>query len=146
MAGKDKRLSYLTNDAVQGFTAYLGLIPVTMERGYFVTRVPIKKHHLQQDGFVHAGVIATMADHTAGYASYTLVAQNLRILTVEYKITFLKPAKGEFLECRAKVIKPGKRILIAESEVYEIKGKKESLVAKALLTMAAVPKEKIAKL
>ena len=145
MTGKDKRLDYLEKDAVQGFTVHLGLIPVLMEPGYFVTRVPIKKHHLQQDGFVHAGVIATMADHTAGYASYTLVAENLRILTIEYKITYLKPANGEFLECRAKVIKPGKRILIAESEVYEIKGKKENLIAKALLTMAAVPQEKIGK-
>jgi len=145
MANKDKRLNYLAKDAVQGFTVHLGLIPVLMEPGYFVTRVPIKKHHLQQDGFVHAGVIATMADHTAGYASYTLVAENLRILTIEYKITYLKPANGEFLECRAKVIKPGKRILIAESEVYEIKGKKEYLIAKALLTMAAVPQEKLGK-
>jgi uncharacterized protein (TIGR00369 family) len=145
MPSKNKRLDYLMADAVQGFTEHLGLISMSMEPGHFVSRLPIKKHHLQQDGFVHAGVIATLADHTAGYASYSLVAENLRILTIEYKITFLKPAKGEYLECRAKVIKPGKRILIAESEVFEIKSDEENLIAKALLTMAAVPKEKLIK-
>jgi uncharacterized protein (TIGR00369 family) len=94
---------------------------------------------------VHAGLIATLADHTAGYASYTLVPSDRRILTIEYKINFLKPAAGDFIECRAQVLKPGRQILVAESEVFAISGKTEYLAAKALLTMAAVPKAKLKK-
>jgi uncharacterized protein (TIGR00369 family) len=137
------RLQSLKEEAVQGFTAYCGLEPVSLEPGRFVTRVTIRDHHLQQDGFVHAGVIATMADHTAGYASFSLVPQDRRILTVEYKINFLVPASGDYLECRSRVIKPGKTLLVTESEVYVVRGEKESLVAKAMLTMAAVPQDKV---
>ena len=143
MSSEKKRMDFLKADAVQGFTAYCGLTPISLENGRFVTRVRLKEHHLQQDGFAHAGVIATMADHTAGYASYTVVPVDRRILTVEYKINFLAPAAGDFLECRAKVVRQGKQLLVAESEVYTISRNKETLVAKALLTMAAVPKRKI---
>jgi len=141
-----KNLKLLTQDAVQGFTEYIGLIPVEIAPGKFITRVKLRKHHFQQDGFVHAGLIATLADHTAGYASYTLVPRTRRILTIEYKINFLKPALGDFLECRARVIKPGKQILVAESEIFCLNRKTETLVAKALLTMASVPKNKLVKI
>ena len=137
------RLQSLKEEAVQGFTAYCGLEPVSLEPGRFVTRVTIRDGHLQQDGFVHAGVIATMADHTAGYASFSLVPPDRRILTVEYKINFLVPASGDYLECRSRVIKPGKTLLVTESEVYAVRSDKESLVAKAMLTMAAVPQDKV---
>ena len=143
MDDEKERLRSLEKDAVQGFTAHCGLEPVSLDPGRFITRVRIRDCHLQQDGFVHAGVMATMADHTAGYASFSLVPPDERILTVEYKINFLSPASGEYLECRSRVIKPGKTLLVTESEVYAVKGGKEDLVAKALLTMAAVPKEKL---
>lgn len=143
MMKEKERLAFLAEDSVQGFTAYCGMRPVSMEPGRFVTRIRLEDHHRQQDDFVHAGVIATMADHTAGYASYSLIPKSRRILTVEYKINFITPAVGEFLECRAVVIKPGKSLLVAESEVYAVRDVEETLVAKALLTMAAVPVEKL---
>jgi uncharacterized protein (TIGR00369 family) len=143
MDREEDRLHALQEDAVQGFTAYCGLESVSLEPGRFVTRVTIRDHHLQQDGFVHAGVIATMADHTAGYASYSLVPADRRILTVEYKINFLVPASGDYLECRSRVIKPGKTLLVTESEVYVVREDAEALVAKAMLTMAAVPQDKV---
>ena len=145
MSKEEDRLRFLEADAVRGFTAHCGLTSVSLQPGRFVTRVEIQEWHLQQDGFVHAGLIATMADHTAGYASYSLVPPNRRILTVEYKINFLAPAVGEYLECRAQVIKSGKNLLISESEIYAIQEGKETLAAKALLTMAAVPQDKVPK-
>ena len=137
------RLEFLKKDAVQGFSKYIGLIPVSLKPGKFITRLKLKKRHFQQDGFGHAGLIATMADHTAGYASYSLVPESQRILTIEYKINYLKPATGEFLECRAWVLKPGKQILFTEAEVYSIRDDVATLVAKALSTMASVPKDEI---
>jgi uncharacterized protein (TIGR00369 family) len=138
-----KRIEYLKKDAVQGFTAAIGLVPVSMSAGKFVTRVRMTRDLAQQDGFAHAGLIATLADHTAGYATFTLVPPDRRILTVEFKINYLKPAAGEFVECRARVLKPGRQILVAEAEVFSVTGRKEYMVAKALLTMASVPVEKV---
>jgi len=143
MSEKKYSFDFLIKDTVQGFTEHCGLTPVSIEPGHFVTRIRVEKHHLQQDGLVHAGVIATMADHTAGYASFTLAPDDKVILTVEYKINFLKPASGDFLECRARVINQGKKLLVCESEVYSIKEDTETLVAKAMLTMASVPKKKV---
>jgi len=143
--GADKeRLQFLKKDSVQGFTEYIGLTAVSLKPGEFTTRIKLDEHHVQQDGFVHAGVIATMADHTAGYAAYSLVPESHRILTIEYKINYLQPAKGNSLECKARVLRPGKQILITEAEVYSVQGKAKTLVAKAMHTMASVPKDKVA--
>ena len=140
---KKARLEFLKKDAVQGFIKYIGLTAVSLKPGKFTTRLKLEKRHFQQDGFAHAGLIATMADHTAGYASYSLVPESQRILTIEYKINYLKPASGEFLECRAWVLKPGKQILFTEAEVYAIKGDIKVMIAKAMHTMASIPKGKL---
>jgi uncharacterized protein (TIGR00369 family) len=139
------RLEFLKKDAVQGFTKEIGLTPVSLKPGEFITRIKPKKRLCQQDGFVHAGVIAAMADHSAGYASYTLIPETHRILTVEFKISYFRPASGEYLECKARVSKPGKQILFTEADVYSIKGETRTHVARAMHTMASVPQEKIAK-
>jgi len=141
----NERLGFIKKDAVQGFTRFCGLEVVSIEPGVCVTRVKLVDHHLQQDGFVHAGLIAMMADHTSGYSAFTLVPPDRRILTIEYKINFLKPAFGDYLECQGKVIKPGKHTLVCESEVFSVRDGKKELAAKAMLTMAAVPEDKVPK-
>lgn len=143
MSADRERLELLKQDSVQRFPKFIGLTPVVLKPGEFTTRVKLEEHHLQQDGFVHAGVIATMADHTAGYAAYSLVSQDQRILTIEYKINYLQPAKGTSLECRAWVLKPGKQVLVTEAEVYSIDSTTRTLVAKAMHTMASVPADKV---
>jgi uncharacterized protein (TIGR00369 family) len=143
MKATKARLEFLKKDAVQGFTKYIGFTPISLKPGKCISRLKVAKHHLQHHGFVHAGVLATMADHTAGYASYALIPEGRSILTVEYKINFLRPASGEFLECRARVLKTGKQILITEAEVYSVKGDVETLVAKAMHTMTSVPIDKL---
>jgi uncharacterized protein (TIGR00369 family) len=95
--------------------------------------------HSQQDDFAHAGVMATMADHTAGYAAFSVVTKDYRILTLEFKINFLRPATGDGLVCRAQVVKEGRNILVADSEVFSQRNGEEKLVAKALVTLMAVP-------
>jgi len=61
---------------------------------------------------------------------------------VEFKINLLRPAKGESLRCRAKVLKPGKTISVAESEVYAVADGKETLVSKATITLAVLARPK----
>ncbi len=145
MTVEKARLEFLKKDAVQGFTRTIGLIPVSLKPGKFVTRIKLNRRLCQQDGFAHAGLIATMADHTAGYASYSLISESHRILTLEFKVNYLRPADGELLECKAWVLKPGKQILFTEAEVYSIKDGIKTLVARAMHTMASVPRDRIAR-
>ena len=109
--------------------------------GWCETALAVAPKHLQQNGYVHAGVQATMADHSAGGAAGTLVRGNERVLTAEFKIHLLRPAVGERLRCRATVLKPGKTLIVAESEVFAIHAGKEKLVAKATVTLVPVVKE-----
>ena len=136
-----RRFEFLKKDYVQGFPADCGFEVETLDHGYFESRLTIGAKHSQQDGFVHAGVIATMADHTGGYAAYTTVSENERILTIEFKINFFKPAVGEFLICRSRVINNGKTIKVSESEIFSVSKGQEKLVSKAMVTLIAVPAE-----
>lgn len=139
------RLDFLKRDYVQGFPAYCGFEVDRVADGRFETRLKIRPDHRQQDGFVHAGVIATMADHTAGYAAYTTVSEEFRILTIEFKINYFRPAAGEAVVCRSKVINNGKKIIVSESEVFSISGGREQLVSKAMVTLMAVPASKFSR-
>ncbi|MFC1488379.1 PaaI family thioesterase [Thermodesulfobacteriota bacterium] len=140
---KANRFEFLKKDFVQGFPAYCGFEVERAEQGIFETRLQIRPDHCQQDGFVHAGVMATMADHTAGYAAYTTVSEHFRILSIEFKINYFKPAVGDTLVCRAKVINAGKTIIVSESEVFSISKDNEKLVSKATVTLMAVPVENL---
>jgi uncharacterized protein (TIGR00369 family) len=137
------RIEFLKKDFVQGFPAYCGFEVERAEQGIFETHLQVRPDHCQQDGFVHAGVMATMADHTAGYAAYTTVSEHFRILSIEFKINYFKPAVGDTLVCRAKVINAGKTIIVSESEVFSISKDKEKLVSKATVTLMAVPIENL---
>ncbi len=79
-----------------------------------------------------------MADHTAGASAGTLVKEYEIVLIVEFKINLLRPAIGESLRCRANVLRAGKTLIVAESEVYAIKNGDEKLCAKAMVTLAVV--------
>ncbi|CAB5079492.1 Thioesterase [Olavius algarvensis associated proteobacterium Delta 3] len=138
-----ERVKFLAKDFKRGFIAYCGFRAKKIRPGFFESEVRLEEHHRQQDGFVHAGVMAAMADHTAGYAAYTTVDDSLRILSVEFKINMLKPAYGRVLRCRGRVLRGGHRIIVVEFEVYDVRDAGEALVAKAMVTLMAVPAEKM---
>jgi uncharacterized protein (TIGR00369 family) len=136
-------LQFLEKDFVQGFPAFCGFEVIRADYGTFETCLKVNVNHRQQDGFVHAGVIATMADHTSGYASYTTVSEKFRILTVEFKINYFKPATGDLIICRSKVINNGKKIKVVESEVFSVFDDIEKLVSKGMFTQIAAAVEDI---
>ncbi len=120
------------------FTEDLGLELTEMGPGWCESSLSVAPRHLQQDGYVHAGVQATIADHTAGGAAGTLLREDQIVLTVEFKINLLRPAVGDLLRCRATVLRQGRSLLVAESEVFASSGSEEKLVAKATATLAAL--------
>ena len=120
------------------FAASLGIRLVTIGPGICDTELDVERRHLQQDGFVHAGVQATMADHTAGGAAATLIEPDHMILTAEFKINLLRAAKGQRLTCRSKVLKPGSRLIVVESEVLCENEGTSKLVSKTTASIAVV--------
>lgn len=145
-----ERFEFLKADYLQGFPAFCGFSVEAVNHGTFVTRLLVTADHHQQDGFVHAGVMATMADHTAGYAAYTTVDSGYRILTVEFKINYLRPAAGPIIRCRSQVIHAGKKIILSESEIFscstpdEASPGEEKPVSKAMVTLMAVREDRFA--
>jgi len=130
-------------DYERGFIGFCGFKAVEARWGCFESRVEIRDHHRQQDGFIHAGVMATMADHTAGYSAFTIAPEGMQILTIEFKINFFRPAFGDSLLCRAKVVREGRQIIVSESEVFDLREEGETAVAMALVTLMAVPAESL---
>ncbi|MFW6346574.1 MAG: PaaI family thioesterase [Halomonas sp.] len=119
------------------FIRALGAEASEIAPGLCVTRLAVRHDHQQQDGFVHAGVQATLADHTAGAAGATLIPAGAIVLTAEFKINLLRPALGPELRCVGRVLKPGRTLIVVESEVFGGQGG-EALVAKATVTLAVV--------
>ena len=79
------------------FISDLGIELDSVGNGECVTALDLQDRHLQQDGYVHAGVHATIADHTAGVAAATLLRDRQMVLSVEFKINLLRAAKGDRL-------------------------------------------------
>ena len=120
------------------FVADMGMELESLGDGECVSLLHVAQRHLQQNGLIHAGVQATMADHTAGAAAFTQVQAGCYVVTAEIKISYLRAAKGERLRCRSRILKPGRQFTFVESEVFCISAGKEVLVAKASATMAVV--------
>ena len=108
---------------------------VDVQPGYCEIHVPFDPNLTQQHGYFHAGVVSTVADNTAGYASLSLMGEHANILTVEFKINLLSPGDGEKLIGKANVLKYGKTLTICRSEVYVLKNGIEKLCAAGQSTL-----------
>jgi uncharacterized protein (TIGR00369 family) len=99
--------------------------------------VPFAAHLCQQNGFLHAGVITSIADTANGYAAYTLAPPDTDVLAVEFKINLMEPALGERFVARGRVLRPGRTITACQAEVYALAGAgvEETLIASMLSTI-----------
>ena len=92
----------------------------------------------QQHGFLHAGMVATALDSACGYAGFTLMAEDAAVLTIEFKINLLAPARGERFRMEGRVLKPGRTITVCEGRAYALDGTQEKLLATMGCTLMAV--------
>jgi uncharacterized protein (TIGR00369 family) len=118
----------------QSFMTTIGAELVHVAPGETVIRVPFRDDLCQQHGLFHGGLIGTIADNAAGYASYSLMAKEHSVLTVEYKLNLLSPALGDALISRARVARAGRRITVCHADVYAFRDGAEKLCATALGT------------
>ena len=92
----------------------------------------------QQHGFIHAGMLSAALDSACGYAAYSLMPEGAGVLTIEFKINLLAPAKGQRFRCEGRVLKPGRTIVVAEGRAYAIDDGKEKLAATMACTLMAL--------
>ena len=116
--------------------ATIGATLELVESGKVHIAVPFSPALTQQHGFVHAGVITSIVDSACGYAALTLAPAGSEVLSVEFKISLLAPAKGTRFLARAHVLKAGRRLSFCSGEVVAIQESgDESLIASMLSTM-----------
>jgi uncharacterized protein (TIGR00369 family) len=107
-----------SNFAQQPIMNLIGARLARVEPGVVEIELPFRADLTQQDGFLHAGVITTVADSAAGYAAHTLMPAGSRVLSVEFKVNLLRPARGELFVARAEVIKPGRTLTVVRADVF----------------------------
>ena len=96
----------------------------------------------QQNGYVHAGIVTTILDSACGYAAYTLMPADSGVLSVEFKVNLLAPARGEGISARAEVKRSGRTLTVCTADAFAIDGDKETLCATMLATMFCVDPER----
>ena len=105
-------------------------------------QLPYRDDLCQQDGFFHAGVTSTIADSAGGYAGYSLMPENTRVLTVEFKINLLRPAAGHSIIAIGNVIRAGKNLSFTEVNVFARRDEENLLCATMTQTLACVADSK----
>ena len=99
---------------------------------------PYQSNLTQQHDFIHAGIVSTVLDTACGYAAFSLMPEDAAVLTIEFKINFLSPAKGERFRAVAKVKKPGKNITVTEGELFSCLDGEQKIVATMVGTIMSV--------
>jgi uncharacterized protein (TIGR00369 family) len=122
----------------QRLPATLGARLERVAPGEVEIRLPFRDDLTQQHGFVHAGALTTIVDTACGYAALTLMPADAAVLTVEFKVNLVAPAKGEAFVARARVLKAGRTLTVVTGDVLALEGGAERLVATMLATMMAV--------
>jgi uncharacterized protein (TIGR00369 family) len=110
----------------------------TVAPGRVDIRLPFRDDLTQQHGFLHAGTIAAVADSACGYAALSLMPADAGVLSIEFKVNMLAPAKGDAIVARGHVIRAGRTIMVCRADVVSISGGAEKLVAAMQGTMMVV--------
>jgi uncharacterized protein (TIGR00369 family) len=105
--------------ACQGALSTIGAWIDDVQPGRVLVHLPHAAHVTQQHGFVHGGLLAAVLDTACGYAASTLTAADAGVLTVEFKINFLAPARGPVLHCEGWVTKAGRTLSVTEGRAWQ---------------------------
>ncbi|PIG97152.1 PaaI family thioesterase [Deinococcus sp. UR1] len=122
----------------QGAMALLGATVAHVAPGEVDLHLPFRPELTQQHGLFHGGFIATLCDSACGYAALTVLPAGQEVVSVEFKLNFMAPARGEHVVARGRVIRSGRTLTVCQGEVLVTEGGQERTVATMLATMMAV--------
>ena len=122
--------------AKQTIMRLIGAELTRVEPGVVEITITYRPDLTQQHGYMHAGIVTTIADTACGYAAYSLMPPQSEVLSVEFKVNLLRPAKGEKFLAVAEVVKAGKTLTVARADVFSLDqdGQRE-VIATMLATM-----------
>lgn len=121
------------------FIKHMGLVLQDVKQGEATLSLSVQQHHLQQNGFTHGGVTATLCDVATGIAAYTAVAKGKNVVTVDLKISYVNPSVSPNLLAVGRVVKSGNFLVFCEGEVMDLQEDGSyKLVATCSSIMAAV--------
>jgi uncharacterized protein (TIGR00369 family) len=123
----------------QAFMKTLGVRLVSVVAGEVALELPFAPHLTQQNGFLHAGVIAALADNACGYAALSLMPADAEVLSVEFKVNLMRPAAAPLFRAAGRVVRAGRTLAVCTAEVRAVEGGKETIVALMQATMMTVP-------
>ena len=125
--------------AKQTIMGLIGAVLTRVEPGIIEITLPYRADLAQQHGYLHAGIVTTIADSACGYAAYTLMPPNTEVLSVEFKVNLLRPAKGELFLASAEVVKSGRTLTVVRADVFSLdQADQRTLIATMLGTMICV--------
>ena len=130
----DARTSFTQQSVMNLIGANLSLV----QPGVVEISLPYRADLTQQNGYLHAGIITTIADSACGYAAFTLMPAGAGVLSVEFKVNLLRPAKGDSFVARAEVIKAGRTLTVVRADVFALSQERRSLIATMQGTMIRV--------
>lgn len=122
----------------QGVMKTIGAALTKVAPGEVVIEFSYDPSLTQQHRYIHAGVVTAVVDSACGYAAFTLMPPDSEVLTIEYKVNFMSPAKGERFKGIGKVVRTGRTITVCSGDVVAIEKGKEKVVATMLATMMSV--------
>lgn len=118
--------------------ALLGASLGRVDPGVVEILLPYRDDLTQQDGFLHAGVMATVVDSACGYAAYTLMPAGASVLSIEFKINMCSPAVGDTFVAAGTVKRAGRTVTVTTGDLVALKGGSSKLVATMQATMMTV--------
>lgn len=126
--------------ARQPAMATIGIAIEEVAPGRVVLSMPYRADLAQQHGFQHAGIVATGLDTACGYAAFTLMPADAGVLTIEFKVNLLAPARGPQLTFEGTVTKPGRTISVVDGRAWEsaAEGAERKLVATMTATLMTI--------
>ncbi|NBQ87692.1 MAG: PaaI family thioesterase [Betaproteobacteria bacterium] len=124
--------------AKQGAMHHVGVRMDTVQPGRVVLSVPMRPEVSQQHGFMHGGILSLALDTACGYAALSLMPADSGVLTIEFKINFVAPARGQLVRLVGQVLKPGRTVTVVEGRAHAVDGEREKLCATMVATMMTV--------
>jgi uncharacterized protein (TIGR00369 family) len=123
--------------------AVMGLLGVSIERvapGEVDLSLPYRADLCQQNGFLHAGVVTAVVDSACGYAALSLMPEGADVLSVEFKVNLLSPARGQRFVAQGRILKAGRTITVCTGELWAHDGGKQTRVCVMQATMMTMLK------
>jgi uncharacterized protein (TIGR00369 family) len=128
------RESFARQQVMHTLGANLSLV----EPGVVEIELPYRADLTQQHGFIHAGVVASVLDSACGYAAYSLMPADAAVLSIEFKVNLLAPAKGDVVKARAEVKRAGRNVTVCVADAFAITDGQSKVVATMLATMMCI--------